>query len=115
MKYFCRVDDYGITSKFAFEVAHAGYQNQESLHFAHLQLPVVVVKQEQNEIADKAAAKVVEITSTTVQKSFLKKKSKPSCRKNLIEKKSMIKKTRFELNQIKLETNDLHMKHINSV
>ena len=84
MKYFCRVDDYGITSKFAFEVAHAGYQNQESLHFAHLQLPVVVVKQEQNEIADKAAAKVVEITSTTVQKSFFKK--------NLLAEKILLKK-----------------------
>ena len=87
MKYFCRVDDYGIKSKFAFEVAHAGYQNQESLHFAHLQLPVVVVKQEQNEIADKAAAKVVEITSTTVQKSFLKKKANLLAEKILLKKK----------------------------
>ena len=87
-KYFCRVDDYGIKSKFPFEVAHAGYQNQESLNFAHLQLPVVVVKQEHNEIADKAAAKVVEITSTTVQKS---KKKQTFSQKNLIEKKSMIK------------------------
>ena len=26
-KYFCRVDDYGIKSKLAFEVAHGGYQN----------------------------------------------------------------------------------------
>ena len=83
MKYFCRLDDYGIKSKFAFEVAHAGYQNQESLHFAHLQLPVVVVKHEQNEIEDKAAAKVVEITSTTVQKS--KKKNK---KQTFLQKKS---------------------------
>ena len=92
MKYFCRVDDYGITSKFAFEVAHAGYQNQESLHFAHLQLPVVVVKQEQNEIADKAAAKVVEITSTTVQKSFFKKKANLLAEKILLKKKAWSKK-----------------------
>ena len=25
MKYFCRVDGYGIKSKLGFEVAHAGY------------------------------------------------------------------------------------------
>ena len=25
-KYFCRVDNYGIKSKWTFEVAHAGYQ-----------------------------------------------------------------------------------------
>ena len=85
-KYFCRVDDYGIKSKFPFEVAHAGYQNQESLNFAHLQLPVVVVKQEHNEIADKAAAKVVEITSTTVQKS--KKKANLLAEKILLKKKA---------------------------
>ena len=28
-KYFCRVDDFGIRNKLAFEVAHAGYQNQK--------------------------------------------------------------------------------------
>ena len=27
-KYFCRIDNYDVTSKMAFEVAYAGYQNQ---------------------------------------------------------------------------------------
>ena len=37
--YFCRIGDYSVESKMAFEVAYAGYQNQqESLRFA--QLPV---------------------------------------------------------------------------
>ena len=36
-KYFCRVDDYSIRNKLAFEVAHAGYQNQkENLQLLHL-------------------------------------------------------------------------------
>ena len=72
-KYFCRVDDYGINSKLAFEDPHAGYQNQkESLHFLQLQPPPVEVKQEQNEVVDEAA--IVEVVekapskSTTAQK-----------------------------------------------
>ena len=37
-KYFCRIDDYGVKSKLAFEVAHAGSQNQqENLRFVQLQ------------------------------------------------------------------------------
>ena len=36
--YFCRVDDYGIRNKLAFEVADAGYQNQkENLRLLHLE------------------------------------------------------------------------------
>ena len=49
-KYFCRIDDYGVKSKLAFEVAHAGSQNQqENLRFVQLQqTPTLVanVKQE---------------------------------------------------------------------
>ena len=63
LKYFRRVDDYSIKCKLAFEVAHAGYQNQqESLHLVQLQPPVAAVKQEQNEIVDEAEVKVAEIT-----------------------------------------------------
>ena len=41
----CRVDDYVIKNKLAFEVAYAGYWNQwESLRFVQLQPPVVAVK-----------------------------------------------------------------------
>ena len=66
----CRVDDYGIKNKLAFEVAYAGYRNQrESLRFVQLQPPVVAVKQEQNEIVNKAASDVVQMTPTTVQKN----------------------------------------------
>ena len=36
--YFCRVHDYGIRNKLAFEVADAGYQNQkENLRLLHLE------------------------------------------------------------------------------
>ena len=48
---FCRVDDYSIKSKLAFEIAHVGYQNQqESFFFLQLQPPAIAVKQEQNKI-----------------------------------------------------------------
>ena len=78
-KHFCRVDDFGIKSKLAFEVAHAGYQNQqESLCF--VQLPF---KQEQTEIDE--MVEVVKTTTTilpvlpaltTTQKSYKKKDRK---------------------------------------
>ena len=43
----CRVDNYGIKNKLAFEVAYAGYRNQQDgLRFVQLQPPVVAVKQE---------------------------------------------------------------------
>ena len=48
LKYFCRVDDYGVKSKLAFEVAHAGYRNQqESLRLVQLQPPPVEVMKQQ--------------------------------------------------------------------
>ena len=73
-KYFCRVDDYGIKSKLAFEVAHTGYRKQqETLRFVQFQLLPVEVTQKQNEIVDEAAAvEVVETVPsnrTTAQKS----------------------------------------------
>ena len=44
-KYFCGIDNYGVKSKMAFEVAYAGYHSQqESLRFG--QLPAV--KQKKN-------------------------------------------------------------------
>ena len=52
-KYFCRVDDSGMKSKLAFEVARAGYRNQqESLRFVQLQSSPAEVKQERNGIVD---------------------------------------------------------------
>ena len=37
LKCFCKIDDYGVKSKMAFEVAYAGYQNQqENLRFVQL-------------------------------------------------------------------------------
>ena len=42
-KYFCGIDNYAVKSKMAFEVAYAGYHNQqESLRFG--QLPAVKQK-----------------------------------------------------------------------
>ena len=45
-KDFCRVDDYVVKSKLAFEVAHAGYKIQkESLHFLQSQPPTEVIEE----------------------------------------------------------------------
>ena len=50
-KYFHRIDDYGLKSKMTFEVAYAGYQNQqESLHL--VQLPAKQEKTERDELAE---------------------------------------------------------------
>ena len=67
------MDDYGVKSNLAFEVAHAGYKNQrESLHFVQLQPPPAEVKQAQNEIVDEAAT--AEVVETVPLKSISTKK-----------------------------------------
>ena len=45
-KYFCRVDDYGVKNKLAFEVAHAGYKNQQNaiVQLPEQQQPIVKIK-----------------------------------------------------------------------
>ena len=73
-KDFCRVDDYVVKSKLAFEVAHAGYKIQkESLHFLQSQPPTEVIE-EQNKIVDEAA--MVEVLETALSKSTTVQKSK---------------------------------------
>ena len=110
-KYFCRVDDYSVKSKLVFEVAQAGYQNQQqSLSF--VQLPV---KQEQPEIVDE----VVEIVETstppvkTMQKSKNRKvKNADNLAENILLKKKRDNKNGKLLSE--LVTSNLHMKRINS-
>ena len=60
-----------------------------------MQPPAVAVKQKQNEIADEAASKFVEMTLTTVQKSK-KKKKKVIKNANAVAEKMLLKKKRNE-------------------
>ena len=82
------MDDYGVKSNLAFEVAHAEYKNQrESLHFVQLQPAPAEVKQEQNEIVNEA--ETVEVVETVPLKSISAKKKykkKGKHRKNLTQK-----------------------------
>ena len=43
------MDDYGVKDKLAFEVAHAGYKNQQNaiVQLPEQQQPIVKIKQEQ--------------------------------------------------------------------
>ena len=93
-KYFCRVDDYGVKNKLAFEVAQSGYKNQrESLCFVQLQPPAVEVKQEQNEILDEAArVDVVEKVPLKLISAKKSKKRKVNTEKVLLKKKMRLKK-----------------------
>ena len=74
-KYFCRIDDYGIRNKLAFEVAHAGYQNQkESLQLLHLQQQqqqqqIVNIKQEQIDENETVEVKVIKKKKRSVVSS----------------------------------------------
>ena len=80
-KYFCRVDDYGVNNKIAFDVAYAGHQNQKrNLRFVQL-----FVKHEQTETDE--VGEVVEFppplpspscspSKQTTQKTKKKKKKK---------------------------------------
>ena len=77
-KYFCRIDDYGIRNKLAFEVAHAGYQNQkESLQLLHLQQQqqqqIVNIKQEQIDENETVEVKVIN-KKKNCRQFFLKQK-----------------------------------------
>ena len=48
-KGFCRVDDYGVKSKVAFDIAYVGYKNeQENIHFIR-EMPI---KQEATETSE---------------------------------------------------------------
>ena len=101
----------------AFEVAHAGYRNQEeSLCFVQLQPSLVEVKQEQNETY---AVKVIETTpsplplkSKTVQKSKKRKVNPNNVTEKLFLKKKQGEKEAKLFSE--LEANKLKMKHINS-
>ena len=78
-KYFCRIDDYGIRNKLAFEVAHAGYQNQkESLQLLHLQQQqqqqIVNIKQEQTDENETVEVKV--INKKKIRRQFFLKQKK---------------------------------------
>ena len=77
-KYFCRIDDHGIRNKLAFEVAHAGYQNQkESLQLLHLQQQqqqqIVNIKQEQIDENETVEVKVIN-KKKICRQFFLKQK-----------------------------------------
>ena len=79
-KYFCRIDDYAIRNKLAFEVAHAGYQNQkESLQLLHLQQQrqqqqqIVNIKQEQIDENETVEVKVIN-KKKICRQFFLKQK-----------------------------------------
>ena len=114
-EYFCRVDDHGVKSKLAFEVAHTGYRNQqESLLFVHLQRSLVEVKQEQNETD---LVEVIESTPPTLplKSKTVQKSKKRKVNANNVAEKILLKKKRGKKGKLlsELEANNLQMKHIN--
>ena len=67
-KYFCRIDDYGVKSKLAFEVAHAYYQNQqENLCFVQLQQTLALTVNVKQELIEE---EIVNDTFFLLQKSY---------------------------------------------
>ena len=110
-KYFCRVDDYSVKNKLAFEVAHAAYQNQQNVIFQlpEQQQPIVKIKQEQ--IDDKKFEVVEEKIMPPSVKPVKERKNVKNDKLLLKKKKEMKKKIRL---LSKLEQNDLRMKCLNS-
>ena len=100
-KYFCRIDDYGIRNKLAFEVAHAGYQNQkESLQLLHLQQQqqqqqIVNIKQEQIDENETVEVKVIKKKKdlSSVLLKIEKRKIAGHAKKNLLKKKKRDEKS----------------------
>ena len=99
-KYFCRVDDYSVRSKLAFDVAYGGYKNQqENIHFIR-EMPIKA-----------HCHHLLLLHSSRI------KKRKEMCECDIVVKIAWKKKKREEKKATllcKLETNGLHMKHINS-
>ena len=87
-RYFCRVGDYDIKNKLAFEVAHAAYQNQQKAIVQLLepqqqqqqqQQQIVKIKQEQIDDDDKKAEVVKEKTASASAKPNRQKKKDKKC------------------------------------
>ena len=91
-KYFCRVDDYSVKNKLAFEVAHAAYQNQQNVIFQlpEQQQPIVKIKQEQ--IDDKKFEVVEEKIMPPSVKPVKERKNVKNDKLLLKKKKEMKKK-----------------------
>ena len=113
--FFCRVDDYDIKNKLAFEVAHTGYQNQKE-NFCLL--PLQQQQQQQHQIFSIKQVKMKRLNLKLLMKKktcawfLLKQKRKIVYNaKNISfeEEKKRWKKAEL-LND--LNRNDLQMKHI---
>ena len=121
LKSFCRVDDYGVKIKVAFDIAYRSYKNkQEKIHF----IREMLIKQEVLETSE-----VVESCHQLLRHLLLllrvkkKKECKPpqkrkaKCQCEIVAKIAMKTKKRDEKKAIllsELETNDLHIKRTNS-
>ena len=101
-KYFCRVDGYDIRNKLAFEVAHAGYQNQkENLRLLHWQQQqqqqqIVSIKQEKRMKMKRSKLQLLMKKRSVVVSSENKKKKKivDNAEKSLLKKKKEIEKSK---------------------
>ena len=105
-KYLCRVDDYGIRNELAFEVAHAGYQNQKGnlwlLHLQQQQQQIVSIKQEQIDENDTVEVKVIDEKKHLSSVPLKTKKCKivDNAKKNLLKKKKRDEKKKRKFKMI---------------
>ena len=93
-KYYFRIDDYGVKSKLAFEVADAGHQKQqEYLHFFQLQqTPALTVNVKLEPIEEEIVNDTTAVVVIKSPKLPKQKKQKVATAKILLEKKRDEKK-----------------------
>ena len=118
-KYFCRVDNYGVRGKLAFDIAYGNYKNQqENVHF----ICETSIKQEvveTSEVVEMCPPHPPSSTSTpeAEKKEYKPKKRKAKCKCDIVAKIELKKKKREEKKAkllCDLKMNDFHMERINS-
>ena len=66
-KGFCRVDDYGVKSKVAFDIAYVGYKNeQENIHFIR-EMPIKQEATETSEVVEMCQPQSPPLSTPTLE------------------------------------------------
>ena len=118
-KYFCRVDDYGVKTKVAFDIAYRGYKNeQEDIHFVR-EMPIKQEVMETSERVETYQQPPWPFPASETEKKECKPPKKRNAKREceIISKIAMKQKKCDEKKArllSKLDMNDLHMERINS-
>ena len=86
-KYFCRVDDYGVKSKVAFDIANDGYKSeQESIYFIREMLSIKQEVVKTSKVVEMSPPPPLSSSASEAVKKECKLPKKPSASTKLLLK-----------------------------